>query len=520
MCQKSSGSVLGKSDFLTTHPKLAKEWHPTKNNLLPSQLKAGSSKKVWWLCPHCGHEYQATVYSRIKGGGCPNCVYTNKTSYPEQALFYYVKQIYPDAINRYKANFLGKMELDIFIPSLNYAIEYDGSHWHNEKTLKKEQEKYKLCKKENIKLIRVREKLPSLTSNVADYQIEVIKVDNKINLEETIKELIKHITFFKKGTNINLKEDEKSIRESYQRKPKDSLYNLYPEIAKEWHPTKNGHLKPDQFKKGSEFKAWWKCSKCGHEWETSIKQRTRKNSTGCPACSNQILIVGRNDLATTHPDLAKEWHPTKNAPLTPQEIITGMGKKFWWKCSKCGYEWSATIVHRKFSHSGCPKCSIKKRAEKFRATSIKKNGCITDHQLLQEWDYKRNYPLIPRDFPPASGKEVWWKCSKCGYEWKASISNRNFNKTGCPVCKNTVVIPGKNDLLTTHPHIASEWHPNKNTHLNIYKERATSQHKVWWKCLNCGHTWKTIVRTRVKGGKCPNCHRLPMLPLKYQKSKK
>ena len=241
--------IVGENDLATTNPDLAKEWHPTKNNLLPYQLKAGSSKKVWWLCPHCGHEYQATVYSRVKGGGCPNCVYTNKTSYPEQALFYYVKQIYPDAINRYKANFLGKMELDIFIPSLNYAIEYDGAHWHNEKTLRKEQKKYKLCRKENIKLIRVREKLPSLTSDVADYQIEVVKVDNKINLEETIKELIQYITFFRKGTNINLKKDEKSIRESYQRKPKDSLYNLYPKIAREWHPTKNGHLKPDQFKK-------------------------------------------------------------------------------------------------------------------------------------------------------------------------------------------------------------------------------------------------------------------------------
>lgn len=515
-CKKSAGSIRGESDFYTTHPELAKEWHPTKNgSFSPKDIKAGSSKKVWWLCPNCGNEYESTIYSRVKGTGCPRCVYTNKTSYPEQALFYYLKQIYPDAINRYKASFLGKMELDIFIPSINWAIEYDGSAWHNANTLKKEQKKYQLCQKQNIKLIRVREKLPPLTSEVADYQLEVVKVNNKNNLEETIKQLLRYINFSRKYININLQQDEKTIRSLYQRKPKNSLYNLYPEIAKEWHPTKNGHLTPDLFYKGSEFRAWWKCSKCGYEWETTIKHRTREKATGCPACSNQILVPGVNDLATTHPNLAKEWHPTKNGALTPQQIITGMGKKFWWKCAKCGYEWTATIVHRKFSHSGCPKCNIKQAGERIRSASVKNNGSITDAKLIKEWDYERNYPLTPKDFPPASSKKVWWKCSKCGYRWQALISNRNISKTGCPVCKNTITVPGKNDLRTTHPDIAREWHPSKNTKLTPTTVRSTSYHKVWWKCSNCGHEWQAQVCRRTKGfNKCPYCHGLPQLPMK------
>ncbi|MEE1111418.1 MAG: zinc-ribbon domain-containing protein, partial [Alphaproteobacteria bacterium] len=81
--------------------------------------------------------------------------------------------------------------------------------------------------------------------------------------------------------------------------------------------------------------------------------------------SNQILILGRNDLATTHPNLAAEWHPTKNGAATPQNTITGNGRKYWWICTKCNNEWQATIVHRKFSNSGCPHCyknQKKKRA--------------------------------------------------------------------------------------------------------------------------------------------------------------
>ena len=478
-CKKSSGSIRGESDFYTTHPELAKEWHPTKNGAFsPKDIKAGSSKKAWWLCPHCGHEYESTVYSRVKGTGCPRCMYTNKTSYPEQALFYYLKQIYPDAINRYKASFLGKMELDILIPSLDYAIEYDGAAWHNEKTLKKEQKKYELCQKQGIKLIRVREKLPPLMSGVADYQLEVIRINNKTNLEETIKQLVRYINFSRKYININLQQDEKAIRASYQRKPKNSLYNLFPEAAKEWHPTKNGHLTPDLFHKGSEFRAWWKCTKCGYEWQTSIKQRTREKATGCPACSNQILVPGVNDLASTHPFLAKEWHPTKNGDLTPQQIISGMSKKFWWKCSECGHEWAATITHRKFSHSGCPKCSHKKSAEKRRSTLLKRNGGITDPQLMREWDYERNYPLTPQDFTAASSKKVWWKCSKCGYNWQSAISSRNMNKTGCPKCayKKIAALKSKvvskidlktNKVIKTYPSVLEAARQNNIIHACI-----------------------------------------------------
>jgi len=62
-------------------------------------------------------------------------------------------------------------------------------------------------------------------------------------------------------------------------------YNLaicFPEIAKEWHPTKNGNLKPNQIKKGSGKIVWWKC-KNNHEWKVSISNRTSSGSI-CREC--------------------------------------------------------------------------------------------------------------------------------------------------------------------------------------------------------------------------------------------
>ena len=75
----------------------------------------------------------------------------------------------------------------------------------------------------------------------------------------------------------------------------NDLKTLYPEIAKEWNYERNGTLKPEQFLPKSGKKVWWRCSVCGHEWETVIRNRT--NGHGCPKyrnhpCKEQIGIAG------------------------------------------------------------------------------------------------------------------------------------------------------------------------------------------------------------------------------------
>lgn len=65
--------IVGQNDLATVNPDLAAEWHPTMNgSLLPSQITAGSNKKVWWL-GKCGHEWEAVVHTRVNGHGCPYC---------------------------------------------------------------------------------------------------------------------------------------------------------------------------------------------------------------------------------------------------------------------------------------------------------------------------------------------------------------------------------------------------------------------------------------------------------------
>lgn len=78
-------------------------------------------------------------------------------------------------------------------------------------------------------------------------------------------------------------------------KGKNDLETVNPELAAQWHPTKNGELTPDDVAPMSDKKVWW-LGKCGHEWQAEISSRTQGH--GCPYCSNQKILSGYNDLAT------------------------------------------------------------------------------------------------------------------------------------------------------------------------------------------------------------------------------
>lgn len=143
------------------------------------------------------------------------------------------------------------------------------------------------------------------------------------------------------------------------RRYKQSLSELFPFLAKEWHPIKNGELIPHDVTPGSGKKAWWLCDK-GHEWQEFVYHRTR--GCGCPYCSGHRATED-NCLQTINPNLAKEWHPTKNGKLTPRDVTSGSGKKVWWMCSR-GHEWQAVISSRTKGNVGlvpfyyCEGCSV------------------------------------------------------------------------------------------------------------------------------------------------------------------
>ena len=138
----------------------------------------------------------------------------------------------------------------------------------------------------------------------------------------------------------------------------------YPIIAKEWHKTKNKNLTPKDVTPGSGRKVWWKCKK-GHEWEAVIASRSR--GIGCPECSGNK--VGKdNNLSIKYPNLAREWHKSKNKDLLPKDVTSGSQKRVWWQCKK-GHEWQATVASRS-GGNGCHRCYNENRKSKTTLRGI------------------------------------------------------------------------------------------------------------------------------------------------------
>lgn len=135
----------------------------------------------------------------------------------------------------------------------------------------------------------------------------------------------------------------------------NDLATLEPEIAAQWHPSKNGDLTPDKVTVFCNKKVWWICEK-GHEYMASVSHRT-KSGSGCPYCKGKKVLAGFNDLATTEPELSKEWHPELNGDLTPQTVSSGSNRRVWWQCAE-GHIWNAVVYSRTARRrTGCPACA-------------------------------------------------------------------------------------------------------------------------------------------------------------------
>ena len=328
------------------YPEIALQWHPTKNgDISPSEITAGSSKLVWWICEK-GHEWEAVVYSRVAGRGCPYCNNEHSTSFPEQVLYYYLSQV-TKAINRY--SLCGK-EIDIFLPDLNIGIEYNGRYYHQVRE-EKDAEKYEYFRNLGVRVIVVREgDLSFVDGDNVYYQY---KNSDYFNMKDTVCRVIELCSL--SPVDVDIKRDQAKIYEQYMEQEKaNSLAVKYPWLIEEWDYKENGKLTPWQVSYGSKKRIHWICKKCGYKWDAVA--HTRKKS-GCPCCANRVVVEGINDLCTTHPDLAKEWDYQKNEKA-PNEVVAGSHQYAWWLCEK-KHSWRAQIKSRA-KGCGCPECANKK----------------------------------------------------------------------------------------------------------------------------------------------------------------
>jgi len=489
---------------------LIEEWDNENNeDITLDKIAPYSNKYYSWRCKE-GHEFKSTAARRSRGDFCPVCSKEFKISYPEKVLYYYLRSIFLDAkenIRRSELSWLKALELDIFIPSISLAIEYDGEAWH--KNIVKDNLKNDICKDNNVTLLRVREpKCPELNNNAVIFTLD--KVDDELALKRImfqINDYINNRYGFSNNLDINFSRDRKAIYNMMVfSKKENSLSTKKPKLAKEFHPTANGKLTPDKLSIGSGRKVWW-LGKCGHAWEANVSNRV--NGTGCPYCSNVAIKKGFNDFETycrsNNLDcLLEEWCYEKNI-INPNQIIFGSNKLVYWEHQKkdlkgnlCRHIWKQSVYNR-IKGQSCSICAGKTLLVGFNDLSSQ------FPQLVKEWDYERNIDLFPDKVLYNKNQAAYWKCSVCGHEWKQSINARTVYRKECPICsrkkdrerKLVQDLERYGSLAEKYPKLANEFLGDRNGGIGVDRMPCNSKKRWWWKCSCCARAFKATIYERL-----------------------
>lgn len=229
-----------------------KYWDYDKNEIMPEEVFLGDEGEYWWKGECGSYLMPASICMQRKGG----------TSFPEQAILFYLKKYGLSVEHRKKISANDKKyEVDIYLPQVNVAIEYDGFFWHKEKS-KYEKEKNQACIDNDIFLIRIREK--GLRKTGVKKGVEILCGDTD---EEIMPEIITKIFYElnKIDSNIipiNIDKEMflKSIAEIYSNYAggfiEDNISSSW--LIRFW-AEENG-IPPYLLSKKTNKKFWFKCS--------------------------------------------------------------------------------------------------------------------------------------------------------------------------------------------------------------------------------------------------------------------
>ena len=346
------------SSFEDKYPDIALLWDSKKNELLPSQVSYGSSKKVFWICLDYQHEFDSRISDMIRKTGklCPYCS-GRKFGYGND-----FGSLYPELMKEWHFD---KNSLDPYTTAPKSKKEVwwiclDEKHEFQMSIQQRviENGKCVVCQSLGFRF-------PYL---LKEWDFEKNELDPFV-----VKPYSTKMAFWKclaedhqYDMEISLKPTRKSGKPGYgcpycsgkRIGYGNDLESMFPDIAKEWNFEKN--IKhPNEISAYSHDKVFWLCQKRNHSYDASVKHRTLSKS-GCPFCSGRKASPESN-LLIEYPNVAKEWDYELN-DLSPDKVNSGSQDIYWWKCP-IGHLYPAKPNHRTSSNSGCPYCVLTPRSK-------------------------------------------------------------------------------------------------------------------------------------------------------------
>lgn len=269
-----------------THEEFVKEMAEKNPTIKVLGKYINRNTGVYCECIVCGYSknyngklWEPTPDSLLGGHGCPRCANELRTSFFEQAIYFYCRQV-TKAYNRYTD--LGK-EIDVYLPELYAGIEYNGNYWHQGKE-KEDSEKIEYFSKKGIRILTVKDG----KDNSIDNDIIIHKKCN--NSSNTINFVVKKIfeILDLPMIDINVEKDRIKIYEQFILMKKENSFAFkYPDKAREWDYEKNGNITPEMVSAGSNKKFWRICPECKNSYK--IAPSTWSVTCRCAECSKMKL---------------------------------------------------------------------------------------------------------------------------------------------------------------------------------------------------------------------------------------
>lgn len=403
--------IPGINDLGTLYPWLTAQWHQDENgNLKPSDVFPQSNRRVSWICER-GHKWEAKIYHRTAGQGCPYCAglkpIPNETD---------LETLAPEISKQWISEKNQGRKPSEFTYSSHFRAIWKCSQGHEYPMPIYKRTRGSGCPVCIGKVIVPGEN--DLASQAPQLALEWDVVGNgdikpnQVALHSNTKYswICSECGHAWKATPNN--------RTAGKGCPRcagccvDPEINSFavrnPTLIAQWDTDRNEPRTAWDVAAFDNRNYYWICSN-GHSFIASPANRTK--GTGCPYCNGKLPIVGVNDCKSICPDAASEWHPTANEQKDPEQYLPNSHEEVYWLCKK-GHTYQRKI-YEKTRGSGCPYC-----AERIPVAG--KTDLATLHgALIPRWDLDRN-KKPPEQFFPDSAVRVWWKCEE-GHRFCAPI---------------------------------------------------------------------------------------------------